>query len=42
MLRAVLAVPGTTLEVEIFGERVAAEVLPDAPAWDAPNARLRA
>ncbi|RGP36848.1 GcvT family protein [Pseudotabrizicola alkalilacus] len=41
MLRADLAVPGTVVEVEIFGDRVAAEVLPEGPAWDAANARLR-
>lgn len=33
MLRADLAVPGTAIEVEIFGQRFAAEVLPDVPAW---------
>lgn len=42
MLRADLAQPGTVLEVEVFGERLRAEVLPDAPAWDARNERLRA
>ncbi|WP_435259020.1 GcvT family protein [Thioclava sp. FR2] len=42
MLRADLTEPGTKLEVEIFGQRVPAEVLEDAPAWDPANARLRA
>lgn len=41
MLRADLAVAGTRLEVEVFGERIAAEVLPDGPAWDPQNLRLR-
>ncbi|SEL58249.1 dimethylglycine dehydrogenase [Roseovarius azorensis] len=42
MLRADLAVPGTKLEVEIYGERFPATVQPDAPLWDPANARLRA
>lgn len=42
MLRADLAVPGTEVEVEIFGDRVKAVVLPDGPAWDPENRRLRA
>lgn len=42
MLRADLAVPGTRLEVEIYGERFAATVQPDAPLWDPDNERLRA
>jgi dimethylglycine dehydrogenase len=37
-----LAAPGTRLEVEIFGERLAAEVQPEGPLWDPDNARLRA
>ena len=41
MLRADLTVPGTAVEVEIFGTRYPAEVLADAPVWDAENARLR-
>ncbi|MBK0399285.1 FAD-dependent oxidoreductase [Limibaculum sp. M0105] len=41
-IRADLAVPGTRLEVEIFGERFPAEVQPDGPLWDPENARLRA
>ena len=42
MLRADLAVPGTKLEVEIYGERCPAEVQPDGPLWDPKNERLRA
>ena len=42
MLRADLAAPGTQVEVEIFGERVPAEVQPDQPLWDPQNERLRA
>ncbi|EAQ26202.1 GcvT family protein [Roseovarius sp. 217] len=42
MLRADLAVPGTEIEVEIYGERCWAVVQPDAPLWDAQNERLRA
>ena len=42
MLRADLAVAGTAVEVEIFGQRHPATVLEDAPAWDAKNERLRA
>ncbi|MCC0028833.1 MAG: FAD-dependent oxidoreductase [Brucellaceae bacterium] len=42
MVRADLAEPGTALEVEIFGERFAATVQPDAPLWDPDNERLRA
>jgi dimethylglycine dehydrogenase len=42
MLRADLAVPGTEIEVEIYGERCRAVVQPDAPLWDAQNERLRA
>jgi hypothetical protein len=34
MLRADLAVPGTELEVEIFGQRFPATVQPDGPLWD--------
>jgi dimethylglycine dehydrogenase len=41
MLRADLSVPGTRLEVEIFGERFAAEVTGDGPLWDASNERIR-
>ncbi len=42
VVRTDLAVPGTRLEVEIFGERFAATVQPDEPLWDARNERLRA
>jgi dimethylglycine dehydrogenase len=42
MARADLAVPGTRLEVEIYGERRPATVQPDAPLWDPRNERLRA
>ena len=41
VVRADLAVPGTRLEVEIFGTRHTAEVLPEGPVWDPTNARLR-
>ncbi|EJB02213.1 glycine cleavage system T protein (aminomethyltransferase) [Rhizobium leguminosarum bv. trifolii WSM597] len=42
MLRSDLAVPGTELEVEIFGDRFKAVVQPDRPLWDPENERLRA
>ncbi|MFQ5437896.1 MAG: FAD-dependent oxidoreductase [Paracoccaceae bacterium] len=42
MLRADLAVPGTRIEVEIYGERHRAMVQPDRPLWDPENERLRA
>jgi dimethylglycine dehydrogenase len=42
MLRADLAVPGTKLEVDIYGTRVPAVVQGDAPLWDPENDRLRA
>ena len=42
MLRADLAVAGTELEVEIYGEKVKAVVQQDAPLWDPENARIRA
>ena len=42
MVRADLSGPGTALEVEIFGDRFAATVQPDAPLWDPANERLRA
>jgi len=41
MLRADLAVPGTELEVEIYGERFPATVQQDRPLWDPDNERLR-
>ena len=42
MVRTEQAAPGTKVEVEIFGERFAATVQPDAPLWDPANERLRA
>ena len=42
MLRADLAVPGTEIEVEIYGERFRATVQPDGPLYDPGNERLRA
>ena len=42
MLRADLAVAGTEVEVEIYGDRFRAVVQADQPLWDAGNARLRA
>jgi dimethylglycine dehydrogenase len=41
VLRSDLAQAGTRLEVEIFGERYAAEVQPEAPLWDPRNERLK-
>ena len=41
MLRADLAVAGTEVEVEIFGERFAAIVQKDEPLWDPRNERLK-
>jgi len=42
MIKSELAVPGTKLEVEIFGQRCIATVEEDQPLWDAANERLRA
>jgi dimethylglycine dehydrogenase len=42
MLRTDLAVPGTEIEVEIYGERCRAVVQEDQPLWDATNERIRA
>ncbi|MBI1493757.1 GcvT family protein [Halocynthiibacter styelae] len=42
MVRADLAVPGTELEVEIYGEKCRAVVQEDQPIWDPANERLRA
>ena len=42
MLRADLAVPGTELQVDIFGHKCRAVVQPDQPLWDPENERLRA
>ncbi len=41
MLRADLAVPGTEIEVEIYGERRRAVVQPNRPLWDPENERLK-
>ncbi|MDV7143298.1 FAD-dependent oxidoreductase [Tropicimonas sp. TH_r6] len=41
-VKAELAVPGTELEIEIFGKRYKAVVQPDQPLWDPENARIRA
>lgn len=42
MLRADLTEPGTELQVTGYGQTSAAVVLPDDPAWDPDNSRLRA
>jgi dimethylglycine dehydrogenase len=42
MLRPDLCVPGTKVEVEIFGTRFVATVHADEPLWDARNERIRA
>lgn len=42
MLRSDLAVSGTELEVEIYGQRCRAVVQTDQPLWDPDNERLRA
>ncbi|TMV04862.1 FAD-dependent oxidoreductase [Ruegeria sediminis] len=42
MVRADLAVPGTALEVEIYGQKCRAVVQEDQPLWDPANERLRA
>jgi dimethylglycine dehydrogenase len=42
MLRADLAVPGTEIEVEIFGDKRKAIVQEDKPLFDPENERLRA
>ncbi|NSY40282.1 FAD-dependent oxidoreductase [Leisingera sp. ANG59] len=42
MVRSDLAVPGTELEVEIYGEKCRAVVQKDEPLWDPANERLRA
>ena len=42
MVKPALAQTGTHLEVEIFGEKRPATVMPDAPLWDPANERLRA
>ncbi|MEO1397550.1 MAG: FAD-dependent oxidoreductase [Pseudomonadota bacterium] len=42
MVKSELAIPGTALEVEIFGERRPATVEEDKPLWDPANERIRA
>jgi dimethylglycine dehydrogenase len=42
MVRADLAVPGTAVEVEIYGERYGAVVQEDRPLWDPENLRIKA
>jgi dimethylglycine dehydrogenase len=42
MLKAEANVPGTAVEVEIFGTRYPAVVQADQPLWDAKNERIRA
>jgi dimethylglycine dehydrogenase len=42
MVRPELAVQGTELEVEIYGEKYRAVVQKDEPLWDPANERLRA
>ncbi len=42
LVRTDLAVPGTELEIDIFGTRRKAVVQPDQPLWDPKNERLRA
>ena len=42
VVRADCAVPGSELEVEIYGQRFKATVQPDQPLWDPLNERLKA
>ncbi|SHE77735.1 dimethylglycine dehydrogenase [Ruegeria intermedia] len=42
MVRSDLAVPGTELEVEIYGQKCRAVVQEDKPLWDPENESLRA
>ena len=42
VVKAELAVPGTELEIEIFGARCKAVVHADQPLWDPENDRIRA
>ena len=42
MLKAEVNVPGTKVQVEIFGTLYPATVQEDAPLWDAKNERIRA
>ena len=41
MVQSHLSVPGTEVEVEIFGQRCKAVVQEDKPLWDPGNERLR-
>jgi dimethylglycine dehydrogenase len=42
VVKSELAVPGTELEIEIFGARCKAIVHADEPPWDPSNERIRA
>jgi dimethylglycine dehydrogenase len=42
MLKTEVNVPGTKVQVEIFGSLYPAVVQEDAPLWDAKNERIRA
>jgi dimethylglycine dehydrogenase len=42
MLKAEAAVKGQAVEIEVFGERIPAEVVGFGAQWDAANARLKA
>jgi dimethylglycine dehydrogenase len=42
VVRVDLSVPGTVLEIEMYGRRYKAVVQPDEPLWDHTNERLRA
>jgi len=42
VIRADLAVPGTLLDVEVFGQTCRATVQAPGPLWDPENARIRA
>ncbi|MGJ8627001.1 MAG: GcvT family protein [Sulfitobacter sp.] len=42
MIRTDLAVPGTQVEINIFGKMCKATVQPDQPLWDSENKRIRA
>ena len=42
MVKTELAVPGTELEVDIYGEKFKAVVQEDQPLWDPENERIRA
>ncbi len=42
MVKPDFIAPGTALEIEVFGERLAAEVTGDGALWDPQNERIRA